>query len=35
MEVNRENLYDELQEDVRRRVVWREDYWLTDEAIRT
>ncbi|HEY2411387.1 MAG TPA: polysaccharide pyruvyl transferase family protein, partial [Pirellulaceae bacterium] len=35
MEVNRENLYDKLPEDVKRRVVWRKDYWLTDEAIST
>jgi polysaccharide pyruvyl transferase WcaK-like protein len=35
MEVNRENLYEPLPADVRRRVVWRKDYWLTDEAVST
>src|SRR5262245_43498942 len=35
MEVNRENLYDKLPDEVRRRVVWRKDFWLTDEAIST
>jgi len=35
MEVNRENLYDKLPDEVKRRVVWRKDYWLTDEAIST
>jgi polysaccharide pyruvyl transferase WcaK-like protein len=35
MEVNRENLYDKLPAAVRKRVVWREDFWLTGEAIST
>jgi polysaccharide pyruvyl transferase WcaK-like protein len=35
MEVNRENLFDKLPPDVRRRVVWRKDFWLTDEALST
>jgi polysaccharide pyruvyl transferase WcaK-like protein len=35
MEVNRENLYDKLPPAVRERVVWRKDYWLTDEALST
>jgi polysaccharide pyruvyl transferase WcaK-like protein len=35
MEVNRENLYDKLPENVRKRVVWRKDFWLTDEALST
>jgi polysaccharide pyruvyl transferase WcaK-like protein len=35
MEVNRENLYDKLPDEVRRRVVWRKDFWLTDEALST
>jgi len=35
MAVGKEMLYDRLPEDVRRRVVWREKYWLTDEAIST
>jgi hypothetical protein len=28
-------LYDKLPEDVKSRVVWRENYWLTDEALST
>lgn len=35
MAINREMLYDPLPADVKRRVVWREDYWLTDEAVST
>jgi polysaccharide pyruvyl transferase WcaK-like protein len=35
MEVNREMLYDKLPEDVRRRVVWRKEFWLPDEALST
>jgi len=35
MAVNKEMLYDKLPDDVKSRVVWREDYWLTDEAIST
>lgn len=35
MAVGKEMLYDKLPDDVRRRVVWREEYWLTDEAIST
>ncbi|MBW8884313.1 MAG: hypothetical protein JF612_05945 [Planctomycetia bacterium] len=35
MDVNRENLYDKLPEEVRRRVVWRKDFWLTAEALST
>ncbi|MCA8985621.1 MAG: polysaccharide pyruvyl transferase family protein [Planctomycetaceae bacterium] len=35
MEVGRQNLYDPLPEDVKERVVWRENYWLTDEALST
>ena len=35
MEVGRENLYDKLPSDVKQEVVWREDYWLTDEALST
>lgn len=35
MAVGKEMLYDRLPDDVRRRVVWREKYWLTDEAIST
>ena len=28
-----ELLFDQLPEDVQRRVVWRENFWLTDEAL--
>jgi hypothetical protein len=35
MAVGKENLVDKLPQDVRARVVWREQYWLTDEAVST
>ena len=35
MEVGKEMLLDKLPEDVKPRVVWRKDYWLTDEAVST
>jgi polysaccharide pyruvyl transferase WcaK-like protein len=35
MEVGKQWLYDKLPEEVRRRVVWREKFWLTDEALST
>jgi hypothetical protein len=35
MEVGREMLFDKLPADVRERVVWREKFWLTDEALST
>ena len=35
MAVGKEMLVDRLPEDVRRRVVWRESFWLTDEALST
>ncbi len=35
MGVNREMLYDRLPDDVRPRVIWRGNYWLTDEALST
>ncbi len=35
MEVGKEMLYDKLPDDVKAKVVWREKYWLTDEAIST
>lgn len=35
MEVGKQNLYDPLPDDVKNKVVWREDYWLTDEALST
>jgi len=33
MELGKEMLLDKLPEDVKPRVVWRKDYWLTDEAL--
>ena len=35
METTRELLVEPLPDDVKARVVWRKDYWLTDEAIST
>lgn len=35
MAVSKEMLYDKLPEDIKPRVVWRETYWLTDEAVST
>ncbi|MEQ1854402.1 MAG: polysaccharide pyruvyl transferase family protein, partial [Chthoniobacteraceae bacterium] len=35
MAVNREMIFDKLPEAVKPRVVWRENYWLTDEALST
>ena len=35
MAVGKELLYDRLPNDVQRRTVWREDYWLTGEALST
>jgi hypothetical protein len=35
MEVGREMIFDKLPADVRARVVWRENFWLTDEALST
>lgn len=35
MAVGKEMLVDPLPEDVKSRVVWRENYWLTDEALST
>lgn len=35
MAVGRELLYEPLPADVKAKVVWREKYWLTDEAIST
>jgi hypothetical protein len=35
MAVGREMILDKLPEDVRAKVVWREQYWLTDEAVST
>ncbi|MBL8202984.1 MAG: polysaccharide pyruvyl transferase family protein [Blastocatellia bacterium] len=33
MEVGKQWVYDKLPEDVKSRVVWREKFWLTDEAL--
>ncbi|GEP44509.1 polysaccharide pyruvyl transferase family protein [Brevifollis gellanilyticus] len=35
MESGKELLYDPLPDDVKAKVVWRENFWLTDEAIST
>ena len=35
MAVGKEMLFDKLPEDVRSNVVWREKFWLTDEALST
>jgi hypothetical protein len=35
MAVGKEQLYDPLPADVKPRVVWRENFWLTDEALST
>jgi hypothetical protein len=32
MKLNKEMIYDKLPEDVKKKVVWREQYWLTDFA---
>lgn len=35
MRVGKELLYDPLPDDVKAKVVWRDEYWLTDEALST
>jgi polysaccharide pyruvyl transferase WcaK-like protein len=35
MAVGREMLYEPLLEEIKKRVVWREKFWLTDEALST
>lgn len=35
MKSGRELLFDPLPDDVKKKVVWRENFWLTDEAIST
>ncbi|WP_425617890.1 polysaccharide pyruvyl transferase family protein [Anatilimnocola sp. NA78] len=35
MAVGKEQIIDKLPADVKKRVVWRENYWLTDEALST
>lgn len=33
MRITRENLVEKLPDDVRKRIVWRKDFWLPDEAL--
>ncbi|HWL10995.1 MAG TPA: polysaccharide pyruvyl transferase family protein [Planctomicrobium sp.] len=33
--IGKEHLYDQLNEDVKKNVVWRDRFWLTDEALST
>lgn len=33
MQINKDMLFDPLPADVKKRVVWRSNYWLTDEAL--
>ncbi len=33
IEITRENLFEKLPEDVKARVVWRDSFWLPDEAL--
>lgn len=35
MAINKEVLFDKLPDDVKAKVVWRDKYWLTDEALST
>ncbi len=35
MQVGKQWVYDKLPDDVKKRVVWREKFWLTDEALST
>jgi polysaccharide pyruvyl transferase WcaK-like protein len=35
MTIGKEMLYDKLPKETRKRVVWREKFWLTDEALST
>ncbi len=35
MKLGKEMLYDPLPEDIKQKVVWRESFWLTDEALST
>jgi polysaccharide pyruvyl transferase WcaK-like protein len=35
IQLGREMIHDKLPDDVRERVVWRDTYWLTDEALST
>jgi len=33
MDIGKEMIYDKLPAEIKQRVVWREQYWLTDEAL--
>jgi polysaccharide pyruvyl transferase WcaK-like protein len=33
MEIGKEMLYDKLPSQMKHRIIWRENYWLTDEAL--
>ncbi len=35
MKVGKDNVYDHLSDDVKQKVVWRENFWLTDQALST
>ena len=35
MEVGKQWVYDKLPDNIKKRVVWREQFWLTDEALST
>lgn len=35
MQVGKDNVYDHLSEEVKQKVVWRENFWLTDQALST
>jgi polysaccharide pyruvyl transferase WcaK-like protein len=35
MKITKENVYDKLSADAKPKVVWRGNYWLTDEAVST
>ena len=35
MKLGKKFVYDRLPKDVQKRVVWKSEYWLTDEALST
>ncbi|MFA8016906.1 polysaccharide pyruvyl transferase family protein [Bremerella cremea] len=35
MQVGKDNIYDKLPDDIKQKVVWREKFWLTDQALST
>lgn len=35
MQVGKDNVYDKLPDDIKQKVVWREKFWLTDQALST